>query len=152
MLANTHCSEDNIEVGANLYEIDTEAEATVTASSDAPAAETAAETESSPPPPVAATEPAVSVPPAAAASEAHREPSIHFLGKDGWSRRLSGAPISLIPDKPNGVVVLDGSMLTSNYGRPAFTEAEMEALMMGGADIAPQVVSHSSGAMFAWTK
>lgn len=148
MLANTHCSEDNIEVGANLYEIDTEAEATVTASSDAPAP--AAETESSPPP-VAATEPAVSVPPAAA-SEGHREPSIHFLGKDGWSRRLSGAPISLIPDKPNGVVVLDGSMLTSNYGRPAFTEAEMEALMMGGADIAPQVVSHSSGAMFAWTK
>lgn len=35
------------------------------------------------------------------------------------------------------------------YGRPKFTEEEMEALMMGGATIAPQVVSVSSGASFS---
>lgn len=35
-----------------------------------------------------------------------------------------------------------------NYGRPKFSEAEMEALMTGGANIAPVVKSHSHGAVF----
>jgi hypothetical protein len=34
------------------------------------------------------------------------------------------------------------------YGRPQFTEAEIEALLTGGATMAPKVLSHSTGAKF----
>jgi hypothetical protein len=80
---------------------------------------------------------------------------ILFLGKEGWARRKSGAhqpsskPQSFIPDKPNGVVVIDGSMLKSSYGRPGFSDDEMEALILGGANVAPSVLSTSSGAIFS---
>mmetsp|Transcript_22470 Transcript_22470/g.37175 ORF Transcript_22470/g.37175 Transcript_22470/m.37175 type:complete len:245 (+) Transcript_22470:61-795(+) len=145
--------DETVEVGADLYEIDTEAAATVTASTEsapaaAPAAAPAEEVKvaSKEAAPVAA--PKTSVPPS---SDVGRKSLIHFLGKDGWKRRLSGAdePISLIPDTPTGVVVLDGSMLTSSYGRPGFSEEEMEALMSGGANMAPSVVATSGGAMFS---
>jgi hypothetical protein len=36
------------------------------------------------------------------------------------------------------------------YGRPKFTDAEMEALITGGANMAPEVVVHSSGAKFSY--
>lgn len=38
----------------------------------------------------------------------------------------------------------------SNYGRPKFTEDEMEALMLGGANLVPDVKKHSSGAVFKY--
>ena len=121
-------SDDTVEVGSDLYELDTEAEATVEAGQvSAPAPEVA-------PAPVAA-EP---VPTAAAPSL--RVPSIQFLGKAGWEKRLKGG------DSPS-VVVVD---LPRMYGRPEFSEEEMEALIMGGATLTPEVVSPSRGAKFKY--
>lgn len=142
-----------------MYEIDTEATATVTESSDdekeAPAAEAApAEDTKAASKEAPAAEPKTSAPSSSSSDgDEGRKSSIHFLGKEGWARRLSGKPdepLSLIPDTPNGVVVLDGSMLTSSYGRPAFSEAEMEALMSGGASVAPKVIASSTGAKFSF--
>ena len=132
-------SDEEVEVGSDLYEIDTEAEATVDASSPAaPAAaatESAAAAPSTPPPPTKSTPPP---PPAAAQPKGHRTPSIHFLGKEGWSRVLSGSTIPVLQALP------------PNYGRPKFSEAEIDALIMGGADLAPEVKQYSSGAQFGY--
>ena len=140
--------DDTVEVGADLYVIDTEGVATVETSESSGAAS------ATQPEPVKEEVPAA----AAAATEApstsvpsHRQPSIAFLGKQGWANRLAGrdaVPQMLVPDKPNGTVVLDGSMIGASYGRPLFTEDEMEALVLGGANTAPSVVSMSSGAKF----
>jgi hypothetical protein len=92
-------------------------------------------------------------------SSSHRSPSIHFLGKDGWAQVLSGKePIASSTASTSSAAtslfqqtaVLDGAMIHPMYGRPKFTETEMEALMMGGANVAPEVVVHSSGAKFSF--
>lgn len=93
-------------------------------------------------------------------SSSHRSPSIHFLGKEGWAQALSGkepvikSPPASTPAAPSTsrhqTTVLDGAMIHPMYGRPKFTEAEMEALIMGGANVAPEVVVHSSGAKFSY--
>jgi pyruvate/2-oxoglutarate dehydrogenase complex dihydrolipoamide acyltransferase (E2) component len=127
-------SDDTVEVGANLYELDTEAEASMAA----PTETAASPSEAAPAP--AKEEPA---PVVAAASpkpqSQHRTPSIAFLGKEGWSRALSG--------KSEAPVVY---AIPPNYGRPKFSEEEMEALMMGGANLAPEVKQHSAGAVFGF--
>eukprot|EP00980_Cylindrotheca_fusiformis_P006276 scaffold1340_cov122-Cylindrotheca_fusiformis.AAC.19 len=134
--------EDTVEVGANLYELDTEAEATVTASNEGgeePAApekqgkekEPAAKPDAKPD---AAKEKSA---PAKQAPEKSREPSIQFLGKDGWAQRLSTAKDEVV-------------YLPKDYGRPKFSEAEIEALITGGANIAPTVKEPSRGAIFQW--
>jgi pyruvate/2-oxoglutarate dehydrogenase complex dihydrolipoamide acyltransferase (E2) component len=127
-------SDDTVEVGSNLYELDTEAEATVEASEAAAPASTSGAAESSPPAPVAAAKAASPAP--SKQTQQHRVPSIQFLGKDGWSRVLAG-----VPELPP---------LPTNFGRPAFTEEEMEALMMGGANLVPNVKEHSNGAVFGY--
>jgi pyruvate/2-oxoglutarate dehydrogenase complex dihydrolipoamide acyltransferase (E2) component len=144
--------DETVEVGSKLYEIDTDAEATASAPSgesakqeDKPAAESApAET------PVAAA--------SEDASAQHRTPSILFLGKQGWKNRLAGIeettavstpPVVQKPASPSAAVTLDGSGLTPNYGRLPMTEKEMEALILGGAETAPSLVSPSGPAMFA---
>lgn len=132
-----------MEVGAKLYEIDTEASATVSASSTvaAPAAV----------PPVG--KPSIIV----EAPDHHRSPSIKFLGKDGWEALRKGHGKSVpkaasagAKPSPHGVNVIVDDSIGNNplYGRPKFTEAEMEALLTGGATMAPQVLSHSTGAKF----
>lgn len=89
-----------------------------------------------------------------ASSQIHRRnPSIHFLGKSGWAERLSGHKETVSSDviaqsSPTAVVSVQ-SDIHPMYGRPAFTEIEMEALIMGGAETAPSVVSPSGGARFA---
>ncbi|CAJ1969672.1 unnamed protein product [Cylindrotheca closterium] len=124
--------EETVEVGANLYELDTEAEATAVASEGS--AEPAA-AEPAPAPPAKAA-PASDAPVAAKkAPSSTRVPSIQFLGKDGWAQKLSGADAAVV-------------YLPKNYGRPVFSEAEMEALATGGANIAPQVKDYSHGALF----
>jgi hypothetical protein len=138
-------SDDTVEVGASLYEIDTEAEGTVVPQSAdkelAAGAEPPVEKEI----PVVATE---------ASFPTHtRNPSIHFLGKDGWAKRLSGheenvATDTIAPLSPTAVVTVQGD-IHPMYGRPSFTEIEMEALILGGAELAPSVVSPSGGARFA---
>lgn len=135
-------------MGANLYEIDTEAEGTVAApSAKSKEEETTTETESSPPP---ASETTVAVP---AAPSNTRSPLIHFLGKSGWAKRLAGiddsASVAASSSSPTAVVTVQGE-IHPMYGRPRFTEKEMEALIMGGAETAPSVVSPSGGAKFAW--
>lgn len=117
-----------------MYEIDTEAQASVEAAdtSAAAAPEPAAVVAATPEPvPVAA------APVVANSTSQHRAPAIHFLGKEGWAQRLSGQP-----------AVVEAVPLPPMYGRPSFSEAEMEALMMGGANMAPDVLMHSSGAKF----
>mmetsp|Transcript_18522 Transcript_18522/g.51695 ORF Transcript_18522/g.51695 Transcript_18522/m.51695 type:complete len:255 (-) Transcript_18522:404-1168(-) len=121
--------DDEVEVGADLYEIDTEAIATVEATSAA-----AATTTTEPTPPVVAEAPAASTAASASVTPPTRVPSIHFLGKEGWRRALTVEPEVVIP---------------SSYGRLAFSEEEMEALWSGGANLAPELKEFSTGAVFA---
>jgi hypothetical protein len=147
-------------VGGDLYEIDTEAEASVdSATAAAPKAEEApSESKES-----AAVQPkveeAVEEKAPASDSSSHRSPSIHFLGKEGWAQALSvkepissstASTSSAAPSTPRQTTLLDGAMIHPMYGRPKFTDAEMEALITGGANMAPEVVVHSSGAKFSY--
>lgn len=127
-----------MEVGANLYKIDTDAEASVGAGAESTSAPESAAPAKGEEAPKAAAKAESSAPAASAApkSSGHRTPSIHFLGKEGWATRLSGVQTPSIVYIP------------PNYGRPAFTEEEMEALVTGGASLAPDIKSYSSGAMF----
>lgn len=156
-----------MEVGGPLYEIDTDAEATVAAASGSTKETTPTASVDAP---VAATAPVTASPPASAtetpsSDSGHRTPSIHFLGKEGWTARLAGtdpsaavAVPSVMVSTPAAVAVDDTNIrgksvtitgpLPPMYGRLAFTEAEMEALITGGASIAPVVKKASSGAKF----
>lgn len=83
--------------------------------------------------------------------QVHRIPTIKFLGKDGWAALRSGAAkeqTKAALSSPLDVTVLDGSTLSPLYGRPSLSEDEMDALMMGGANIAPAVSKYSRGALF----
>ena len=118
-----------------MYEIDTEAEATVEASS------AAAESTPTPEPVAAAAAPEptpVETPAAASSSSSpsppERVPSIKFLGKEGWQKALTVEPDYVIP---------------ATYGRLDFSEDEIEALLSGGANLAPEVEAYSTGATFS---
>lgn len=131
-----------MEVGANLYTIDTDATPTALPEETA-AAQPSAETTTTAVPADIAAEPV----PATAASSTHhhpppvgsqhRTPMIHFLGKDGWEARRCLHKHSAVEE-----------YIPPMYGRPKFTEQEMEALMLGGASLAPEVTQLSSGAAF----
>lgn len=119
--------DDTVEVGADLYEIDTEATATVEAGAPPPVPTAAIS--SIPRPLSSPSEPSSN-------KQDHRTPSIQFLGKDGWAQLLSagrGPEVEYLPP---------------SYGRPRFTEDEMEALMLGGASLSPDVVRPAFGAKF----
>lgn len=103
-----------------------------------------------------------------AISDHHRHPSIKFFGKEGWAKKKSGvietstklstssigtaaSPVtSKIPNpsKTGPTLVLYENSINPMFGRPKFTDEEMEALILGGASIAPQVLRHSRGAKF----
>jgi len=124
--------DDEVEVGADLYEIDTEAEATVDA---AEAATQPAQSISSVNAPTTEPTPTEIAAPAATTAEAPpRVPSIKFLGKDGWKLALIAEPELVIP---------------ASYGRHAFSEEEIEALLSGGANLAPGIDEYSQGATFS---
>lgn len=123
--------DDEVEVGADLYEIDSEAEATVQAAD--PAAQSVAPVSASVPEPT----PTESIKPAdttATTAAAARVPSIKFLGKEGWKVALTGMPEYVIP---------------ADYGRLDFSEEEVEALLSGGASLAPEIEEYSTGAVFS---
>lgn len=128
--------DDEVEVGADLYEIDSEAEATVEASAaseSAPTNEPAVAAAPGPTPtPVASTTASTST--TTSASSQQRVPSITFLGKEGWERALAVEPEYIIP---------------ATYGRLDFSEEEMEALLSGGANLAPELKEYSTGATFS---
>lgn len=124
-----------MEVGADLYEIDTEGVATVEAAApsiteEAPAAPSTAE-------PVAASTPAPTVSSGSSSSSdvssEARIPSINFLGKDGWAAALTVKPEFVVP---------------ANYGRLPMSEEEIEALMSGGANLAPELKAYSTNATY----
>ena len=142
MIAFRAFSDDTIEVGGDLYELDTEAEATVEASSASsePAASAESTGSVSSAETVTVTTAAAPAPSISSSSTQHRVPSIQFLGKEGWAQVKSGQK----PGAPQVVYV------PPSYGRPIFTEEEMEALILGGASVAPSVVAHSGGAVFKY--
>jgi len=72
--------------------------------------------------------------------DTHRVPSIKFLGKEGWAALLSGSS-----GGSDSTIVED---LSPMFGRPSFSEEEIEALMLGGASLVPDVVTPSHGATF----
>ena len=142
-IANTcRHSDETVEVGAPLYEIDTDATASVSASEKAQDAAPASKESS---PKKETPKPAADKPAAAAKSshskqqkQEHRAPRIQFLGKEGWAERLKPAPVVELPP------------IHPMFGRPKFSEEEMEAIMLGGAEQAPKIVSLSSGATFSY--
>jgi hypothetical protein len=154
-------SDDTVEVGGDLYEIDTEAEATVEAASASETSETAEATEGTT---VAKPDEKVlqnASPPSPSAAETphSRTPSIKFFGKQGWEALRKGQkPASSTTaaqnsrQSPNAVttIIADNTIIHPMYGRPKFTEEEIEALIMGGASIAPTVLAHSTGAKFKY--
>lgn len=144
--------EDTVEVGAELYQIDTEATAspvaTNTTTTSTPAVEPSTSTSLDTTTTMLTTE--------AAATTEGRIPSIRFLGKHGWKEVLD-ATTTPTPSQVNSVDTATTDTTTTStlstnddpmYGRPVFSEEEMEALMMGGANIVPQVTCYSSGAQF----
>lgn len=151
-LIYTH-SDDTIEVGAPLYTIDTDADVSqlLAQSSNDPLADKAADEQVASP-----VEPSkVQIPSSVVASFGSRAPSIKFLGKAGWSaRRNSEQQKVSIGNSSNfsdslDKIILDAPSIDPMYGRPIFTEEEMESLMMGGASNAPKLLRYSSGAKFS---
>lgn len=119
--------DDEVEVGADLYEVDSEAEATVGATDIAGPGETAASV------PVQEPTPTESAAPDTFTASPPRVPSIRFLGKEGWQRALTAEAEFAIP---------------AMYGRIDFSEEEIEALLSGGANLAPEIKEYSAGAVF----
>ena len=144
--------EAEVEVGTELYEIDTEAVAEegsgVQAAASAPDADADATSVHKEETPAVAAAVAVSDDD----STKVRVPSIQFLGKKGWKERRGVQGISSpvvaaveVPTKPNAVITLENGDLPSSYGRMPFSEREMEDLGLGGASEAPYATYYGSG-------
>ncbi|GKY96169.1 hypothetical protein MPSEU_000576700 [Mayamaea pseudoterrestris] len=154
--------DETIEVGGPLYEVETEglASASDAASKDTLAAAPAKSPTKEPAsadnaasndltaPSASTSKDNIAITTESSSSLASREPSIHFLGKDGWAVRKAGveeqaslaqqqaAAANTGPGKPHGVTVIqDDKVCHPMYGRPPFTDEEMEALLWGGANL-----------------
>lgn len=136
-----------IEVGEGLYVLDTDLSAATSAGAAVDKVAPPAATEEMP----MAEEVAAPVP-VVAAKPTTRVPSIHFLGKLGWEALRKGSSQSqssgttIISDaKPQSPTSITYQPYIHMYGRPSITEEEMEALMLGGAEEAPEVKKEKSG-------
>jgi len=137
--------DDNVEVGADLYQIDTDA-----TESCGGFFEVAAPKDEN-----VSVEAINAVSTSEKANET-RVPSITFLGKAGWAKKRTPSSQSSVADKAVGIppslgpgaVLVDAADLGPMYGRLPFTEREMEALISGGSTEAPELISASSGAVF----
>ena len=146
-LLKLSCRDDTVEVGSDLYQIDT----------DVTAAVTAVPTISGTLPGVAAATPTTAIP-VQHGNTSHRTPSIHFLGKAGWAARKSPATEEAIESKTTVQdiyqqleavqLVPDDPTWDPMYGRPPISDDEIESLVMGVASGAPQLLKPSSGATF----
>lgn len=130
--------DENVEVGTNLYEIDTKGTATKILPPEKTIETSASATLG------ADALPSISPSSANETSGHTRIPSIKFLNKDGWERRKNGLKQSsdtLIVDiksvDPKATVTLDSSGVGPMYGRLLFSEREIDALLLGGASEAP---------------
>mmetsp|Transcript_17536 Transcript_17536/g.27311 ORF Transcript_17536/g.27311 Transcript_17536/m.27311 type:complete len:239 (-) Transcript_17536:100-816(-) len=145
--------DDTVEVGAPLYAIDTDADMTqavAQSSNKPPVSEVKEEKVAN------ILEPSkVQIPSSAVASVRSRIPSIKFLGKAGWSaRRINDSETANLGNASGLLdgshkIILEAPSIDPMYGRPIFTEEEMESLMMGGASNAPKLLRYSSGAKFS---
>jgi len=137
-----------IEVGEGLYVLDTDTSvATSSVESNTNEVNVSLDAEQM----LANDEPAPTL--STSSSSTARVPSIHFLGKEGWKKLLTATdepnqttttttiPTSNSPSAPTSITQMPYS---SMYGRPAITEEEMEALILGGAEEAPEVHSVTS--------
>ena len=139
-----------IEVGEGLYVLDTDTSvATSSVESNTNEVNVSLDAEQM----LANDEPAPILSTTSSSSSTARVPSIHFLGKEGWKKLLTATdepnqttttttiPTSNSPSAPTSITQMPYS---SMYGRPAITEEEMEALILGGAEEAPEVHSVTS--------
>ena len=134
-----------VEVGEGLYILDTDLSVASASreveSKEAPAVET----------------PKVDEAPAPAApKQTTRVPSIHFLGKEGWEALRKGHSSSVSHSAASGTTIVSDAKPQSPtsityqpyvhmYGRPSISDEEMEALMLGGADEAPEMKKDKNG-------
>lgn len=153
--------EDTIEVGANLYDIDTEAEGIVDlkSSSEILASKTANDSSASLDSSHTSNTTENSVPNLPPATGA-RIPSIQFLGKKGWEIRRNclvvvdeGAPSEPVSEiNISAVTSASLSQISNGWnpmtGRPPISDEEIEALAMGGASVAPTIKRSSIRAVF----
>jgi len=136
----------NIEVGEGLYVLETDVENAADVTPVVAAAEGT--------PDVSEVNALLDAEHATAAnhSPSTRVPSIHFLGKEGWKKLLAvteDSPVAaaapsttiLTSNKPNAATSITHAPYNPMYGRPPITDEEMEALILGGAEEAPEVVS-----------
>lgn len=131
--------DDEIEVGADLYAIDTDADVTFTiGAEDLDATAVHVDDGLDEEKAVAANEQIGSE----IQVKKSRIPSIQFLGKEGWkqklsaqgdSREIAASDLSTL----NGAITLQDGVLPTSYGRAAFSEREMQDLLLGGAEEAP---------------
>jgi len=138
--------DEEVEVGAGLYVLDTDVANVERVALDANVSELNAALDADAPGVEEEKEGTPALPPSPTPSVAARVPSIHFLGKEGWRERLtiseaSAAPatISVSAGKPHAPTSVTHMPYSSMYGRPPITEEEMEALVLGGAEEAPEV-------------
>lgn len=125
----------NVEVGSNLYEIDTEGAETVLPPSETSVSDSIG------------TDAPPSMPSSTVETPGHaRIPSIKFLNKDGWNRLknsveqpVDASTVDSGPFNPLATVTLDSSHIGPSYGRLPFSEREIEALSLGGASEAPVI-------------
>jgi 2-oxoglutarate dehydrogenase E2 component (dihydrolipoamide succinyltransferase) len=147
--------EEEVEVGADLYEIDTDAQATApegTKVSPDDTDATSVHQEEGAPAVTAVgngnetdSDSNIDSETDSNSDEKVRVPSIQFLGKRGWmsKRSVQGSvapvsdPVPSIPMKPHGAITLQNGDLPSSYGRLPFSEREIEDLTLGGAAEAP---------------
>lgn len=146
--------DEEVEVGSGLYILDTDVSNVV---ASAPVVEAVSQDVSKVNKSLDAhSKPAASAL-AASGAPSVRVPSIHFLGKDGWKARrtateespavAAASPTTIVPasNNPNAPTSITEMKYSSMFGRPPITDDEMEALILGGADEAPEVHSVVSG-------
>lgn len=145
--------DDTVEVGGDLYQIDTDAEVSSTMPETISAGTTpSTDTESTNESPATANITSDSGTDDVR-NNSERVPSIQFLGKEGWKNRLERTSVEIddvasTDTNPAIAIQNDSVVFNPMFGRPEFSENEIEALIMGGANIAPGVKSYSSGAQF----
>jgi len=145
--------DDTVEVGHGLYVLDTDVSAAESFSADTvsevndsiDAVKAGEEKQEAPPSTSPVTPPGT------------RVPSIHFLGKEGWKVKLTAsdpatAPLSgtsqINSDKPQSPTSVTHMPYRFMYGRPTITDEEIEALILGGAEEAPEVSNQTAGVVF----
>merc|ERR1711862_970492 len=74
-----------------------------------------------------------------------RIPSIQLLGKEGWMKKLQGIEKEEEETEPQ-IIYMDN--IDPMFGRPSITDEEMDALILGGASLAPELIQTSKHPVF----